>query len=282
MIITDASLGLPNAEAVGESIRHFYSALVNADYDVAVRFALPDDPDFPDNPEPGFWYVEAEVLELRRMLLFLSSSRNLATGRQDYADAMRAMLLEYLLIVEADFPAFALLNALRFHRQEKPAPRFLNTSGTTCCHPGGRFREICRQAQAITDSDQEESEPQEHAGRLLRTFTEHAEGHSHGMFSDLLRNAIAHSHFRVENRTKESVLLHLTRDYSFITRTAQRNDITGAQGMCTTYTYAALRALHAIATTYWEQADQFFRTFENKLRNPDFRTIKWRLFQARA
>ena len=281
MIVNRDNLDVPDAHELGAALRRLYAAVVNAPYQAALPYVLPDDPDFPKNPEPGFWYVEAETLELRRMSMFLSASRNVAARRNDYADAFRTMVMEYLLIVEADFPAFAILNALRFHQNQPPVAKFSNSSGTVCPYPKGRFKEIATQAQLILDSCSSD-EDCTHAAALVRAFPEPGSAPSKGLFSEALRNAVAHAHFRVQGKTRETALLHLTRDYSFLTRTAKPDEITGARGLCTVYTYDAMEALLAVAKEYCDQADQLFRSFEMKLRNPDVRTIKWRLFQARA
>ncbi len=283
MIHNENSVRLPAAALLRSAIRYFYTLLVNAPYDDAKAYVLPDDPDFPTNPEPGFWYIEAEVLELRRMLMLLSSVRNRATleATGNYADAFRTLIMEYLLIMEADYPAYALLNALRFYSKVVPVTKFQNSSGTTCVYPKGRFREIGTHVQSIVESGAPDDVIQ-HAMVLAQAFPQPDEDDSGGVFSETLRNAVAHAHFRVDGKSRSGVLLHLTRDYSFLTRTAKKDQITGAYGMCATYTYTGFEKIHGAAVAYGDQADQLFRTFKDKLRNPDFRTLKWRHFQARA
>ena len=242
MLITEKDKRIPSPDDVTMSLDALFAHLTKAPRKMARPFVIATDPDFPDSVCADGWYPREEFVELRRCTHLFKAALNVYGRRNKRDDPLRLMLFHYLHIIEADYPAALVLNALRFVWKPEPQPpawKFLNTSDPaqpTCEHPDQKFQQLEVLAKA-------------HDSSLARVLSM--------LYKSRLRNAIAHSHFRVQHGGR---LLFLTKDYSPISRKIRKSKIKGTT--CPTYTFEAVEKLWQCAVRYWECADRLYRHFE--------------------
>lgn len=241
MVITEQHEHIPNPDDVKRCLDSLFSHLINAPCSEARPYIIASDPDFSAPACTNGWYPRQEFIELRRCTHLFKAAINVYGRRNELDDHLRLMLFSYLNIIEADYPAALILNALRYvsSPRQKPTWKFDETKKSekhTCEYPYEKFPLLSKLAK-------------EYGPALERILSL--------LYKSYLRNAVAHSHFRVQQGGK---LLFLTKDYSPISRKKNKSELTDTRS--TTYTFEAVKRIWQSTIHYWECADTVYRHFE--------------------
>ncbi|MBN2562801.1 MAG: hypothetical protein JXQ75_17900 [Phycisphaerae bacterium] len=243
-MITENDKGIALPDDVTKSLSALFAHLIKAPRQAARPFVIASDPDFPGSVCDEGWYPREEFIELRRCShLFLDALTVVYRRDKRRDDPLRLMLFHYLHIIEADYPAALVLNALRFVTTSgsKPVWKFPPAPGSsepTCQDPEKKFQYLAGLARA-------------HNASLAHILSM--------LYKSPLRNAVAHAHFRVQHGGK---LLFLTKDYSPISRKRRKSKIVGTA--CPAYTFEAVEKIWKCAVCYWKCADDLYRHFERQ------------------
>ncbi len=245
MLISETDDKIPSPEVFRDTLDALCAPLLRVPKKDVLPYIFAHDPTAPGTACASGWYSLEEFMELRQcshlfadMIAFCGRKRSAGRPRRG-ADSYRLMLFAYLHTVESDYPPALLLNVLRFADGLSPQWRFPSTGKQRS--PAAEF--------ANQKFDELRALAEKHTPQLASTLAK--------LYKSKLRNAIAHSHFRI---LPEQERLLLTRDFSTISRIKRPPKLLSAE--CPVYTLAAIEQLWKSTFVFWQWADSLYRRFD--------------------
>lgn len=245
MVITDKHESIADSLRVKAELDELFSPLKDGRPENVRPYLIASDPDFV-GADAGGWYPRKEFVELRDCVDLLSAQIKSFSGKERYASTVRFMLLSYSQIIEADYPYALVYNALRFSLREEPVWKFSNLASEEDQNKKGKEKEKLQQP----------------SGKLARIkiLADRVGSVRLGQFEMLLksklRNAVAHSHFYVD----QNGTVFLTGEYSPISRIKNPEELKGTT--CITYTREAIDRIYRSAYAYWECTNKLYCRFK--------------------
>lgn len=226
---------IPAEKDVNEALNTVFSLAEQRGPETLARYIQPTDPDFPNLRIADYIYYEFE--ELTQFVKDFNAIL-FQTKENDQTRKLRLMLVTYLQVIEADFPLTLIWNLLRLLHGDDPcwAFRIQGKDGKTKTlqYPREKLCELCELSNELELP----------IGSILNR-----------LYKKLLRNAIAHGEFAVRC---DGQLLHLTKDYSSMSRDKPKEFFIDDKAVCVTYTFEAIENLFKITIAYWNHLHDHF------------------------